>query len=313
MTTLLVSHPQGLNHLVPSAHPERPERLIAIEKALFRNRLNNLVRKKAPSIDLDIIKLAHNEDYIKILQKARPSEAIAKIDEDTYISANSFEAISSAIGGAILALDMVMQGEVDNAFCAIRPPGHHAEKNRPMGFCLINNIAILARYAMKKYDIERVAIIDFDVHHGNGTQDIFYNDKNVFYASTHQEFIFPGTGKQSETGLGNIVNCPLRANSNGKEMLTAYEEYIFPRLKDFSPDIILISAGFDAHFRDPLAQLNWRASDFATLSGKIMDISDKYCDNRIVSLLEGGYDMQGLAKGVFAHVNMLNCGVASKF
>ncbi len=313
MTSLFISQPQGLNHLVPNGHPERAERLLAIEKALFNPCFDNLLRKKAKEADLQIISLAHSENYLQILRKNRPAEGIGKIDEDTYICANSFSAIAASIGAGEQALEAVINEKIDNVFCAVRPPGHHAEKNRPMGFCLVNNIAIIARLAIKKYGLERVAIIDFDVHHGNGTQNIFFNDKNIFYASSHQENIFPFTGTRDEVGVGNIVNCPLRANSCGKEMRMAYENIIFPKLRDFSPDIILISAGFDAEYRDFLANLNWRANDFAWLSGKLMDIAAKFCNNRIVSMLEGGYNLAGLADGVFAHVNMLNRGVSAKF
>ncbi|MCF6343227.1 MAG: histone deacetylase family protein [Devosiaceae bacterium] len=310
MTTLLVSHPQGLNHLVPSGHPERPERLLAIEKALFQPRFNNLIRQKAIEIDLEIVELAHCKNYLKILRDARPAEGIGNIDADTFISAASFDAIASGVGAGLQALDAVILGEVDNAFCAIRPPGHHAEIDRPMGFCLINNIAIVAREAIRKHGADRVAIIDFDVHHGNGTEDIFKQDKNVFYASSHQMDIFPGTGKLEEEGVGNIVNCPLEAGSNGVAMREAYESRIFPALENFSPDIILISAGFDADKRDPLAGLNWQSEDFAWITGKLMDIADKYCNNRIISMLEGGYDLNALADGSIKHVNMLNSGIS---
>ncbi len=310
MPTLLVSHPQGLNHLVPSGHPERPERLLAIEKALFQPRFNNLIRKKAIETDLEIVELVHCKNYLKILRDARPAEGIGNIDADTFISCASFDAIASGVGAGLVALDAVILGEVDNAFCAIRPPGHHAEIDKPMGFCLINNIAIVAREAIRKYGADRVAIIDFDVHHGNGTEDIFKQDKNVFYASSHQMDIYPGTGKMEEEGVGNIVNCPLAAGSNGVAMREAYESRIFPALENFSPDIILISAGFDADKRDPLAGLNWQSEDFAWITGKLMDIADKYCNNRIISMLEGGYDLNALADGSIKHVNMLNSGIS---
>ena len=308
MTTLLVSHPQGLNHLVPTGHPERAERLLAVEKALFHPRFDNLVRKKAKNIDLEIAHLVHSKNYLQILRDARPAEGIGNIDKDTFISAASFDAIASGVGAGLLALEAVILGEVDNAFCAIRPPGHHAEIAKPMGFCLVNNIAIVARQAIRKYGADRVAIIDFDVHHGNGTQDIFKQDKNVFYASSHQMPLYPGTGVINEIGIGNIVNCPLLENSDKGAMQEAYNNRIFPALENFSPDIIFISAGFDAEKRDPLAGLNWLSDDFAWITGKLMDIADKYCENRIVSMLEGGYDLNALADGVFAHVNMLNSG-----
>src|SRR5690606_22086639 len=195
----------------------------------------------------------------------------------------------TALGGALAALDAVVLGEVDNAFCAIRPPGHHAEADRPMGFCLVNTIAIVAREAQRKYGAERVAIVDFDVHHGNGTQDIFQADNSVFYASSHQMPLFPGTGSPSETGVGNVFNLALRPNTGGAEMREGYDERILPALEDFRPDFILVSAGFDADYRDPLANLNWEPSDFAWVTGRIMEIAGRRCDGRLVSLLEGGY------------------------
>lgn len=310
MTTLLVSHPQGLDHQTPQGHAERPDRLRAVEKALTASRFNDLERRDATSVDLAIAELVHSKSYLQKLRDARPMEGIGMIDADTYISAGSFNAAASAVGAGLMALDAVVLGEVDNAFCAIRPPGHHAEIETPMGFCLVNAIAILAREAQRKHGAERIAIIDFDVHHGNGTQDIFEQDPSVFYASSHQMPLFPGTGSLAEVGVGNIFNGPLDAQSDGMTMRDVYRDRILPALINFSPDVILISAGFDADQRDPLAQLNWAASDFAWLTGKLMDIADKYCDNRIVSLLEGGYDLDGLAEGVTAHVGVLNNGVS---
>lgn len=308
MTTLLVSHPQGLDHQTPQGHPERPERLQAVEKALARSKFDKLIRQDAQSVDLAIAELVHGPSYLSKLRDARPLEGIGALDGDTFISKGSFEAAAAAVGAALQALDAVVMGEVDNAFCAIRPPGHHAEIDRPMGFCLVNTIAIAAREAQRKHGAERIAIVDFDVHHGNGTQDIFKNDASVFYGSSHQMPLFPGTGALDETGVGNIFNGPLDANTDGASMRDVYNDRIFPALHDFSPDIILISAGFDAERRDPLAQLNWVKEDFAWVTGKLMDLADEHCDNRIVSLLEGGYDLNGLADGVTAHVAMLQDG-----
>lgn len=311
MTTLLVSHPQGSDHKTPQQHPEGPERLEAVEQALAANKFSKLKRRNAETVDLAIAELVHGDNYLKLLRNARPMEGIGMIDNDTFISAGSFEAVASAVGAGLQALESVIHGEVDNAFCAIRPPGHHAEIDRPMGFCLVNTIAILAREAQRKHGAERVAIIDFDVHHGNGTQDIFKADPSVFYASSHQMPLFPGSGSLYETGVGNIFNGPLDANTDGSTMREVYNDRIFPALNDFSPDIILISAGFDAEQRDPLANLNWCAEDFGWVTGKLMDLADKHCDNRIVSLLEGGYDLDGLADGVTAHVSMLMDGTMS--
>jgi len=308
MTTLLVSHPQGLQHLTPPGHVERPERLLAIEDRLSQSKFDKLMRQNAQTVDLVIAELVHSDGYLKRLRDARPMEGIGIIDGDTYISAGSYDAIASSIGAGLQALDAVILGQADNAFCAIRPPGHHAEIDKPMGFCLVNNIAIVAREAQRKHGAERVAIVDFDVHHGNGTQDIFYNDPSVFYTSSHEMPLFPGTGALNETGVGNIFNAPLRADSDGAAMREVYKDRILPALNNFAPDIILISAGFDAEQRDPLSSLNWVPSDFAWITGKLMDLADKHCGNRIVSLLEGGYDLGGLADGVAAHVAMLQDG-----
>ncbi|MDR3475286.1 MAG: histone deacetylase family protein [Devosia sp.] len=305
MSTLLVSQPNFASHVTPSGHPERAERIRAVEEALARPRFDGLLRQDASSADLALIELVHGTDYLQRLREARPAEGIGRIDEDTFISSGSLDAVATAIGGALLALDTVLLGAADNAFCAIRPPGHHAEINRPMGFCLANTVAIAAREAQRKYGAERVAIVDFDVHHGNGTQDIFKADPSVFYASSHQMPLYPGTGNPRETGVGNIVNAALPPNSGGAEMREAYDSRILPALADFSPDLVLISAGFDADYRDPLAQLNWVPEDFAWITGRLMDIAGRYCENRIVSLLEGGYDRAGLSGGATAHVAML--------
>jgi acetoin utilization deacetylase AcuC-like enzyme len=305
MPTLLVSQSNFESHVTPSGHPERADRIRAVEQALAGDRFSALLRKDAPSGDLALAELVHGPAYLKRLRAARPAEGIGRIDEDTFISSGSLDAVATGLGGALLALDAVLLGEVDNAFCAIRPPGHHAERDTPMGFCLVNTIAVVAREAQRKYGAERVAIVDFDVHHGNGTQDIFEADPTVFYASSHQMPLFPGTGHPRETGVGNIVNAALPPNSGRPEMQAAYEGRILPALNDFSPDLLLVSAGFDADYRDPLAQLNWTPDDFAWITGRLMDFAGRRCDNRIVSLLEGGYDRAGLAAGVTAHVSML--------
>jgi len=305
MATLLVSQRNFASHVTPTGHPERAERIRAVEDALNAYEFPGLVREGAPSGDISLADLVHAPGYIQALARARPAEGIWQIDEDTFISSTSLDAVSTALGGALLALDKVILGEANNAFCAIRPPGHHAERERPMGFCLINTVAIVAREAQRKYGAERIAIVDFDVHHGNGTQDIFYNDPTVFYASSHQAPLYPGTGARGETGAGNIVNAPLPARSGQTEMREAYEDLILPAVEAYSPDVLLISAGFDADYRDPLAQLNWRPDDFAWVTKKLMDVADRRSGGRIVSLLEGGYDREGLATGVAAHVTAL--------
>jgi acetoin utilization deacetylase AcuC-like enzyme len=309
MTTLLISQPQGLEHHTPQGHAERPERLAAVEDALSRPKFRKLERREAHSVDLAIAELVHGKSYLEKLRRARPMEGIAMIDGDTYISDGSFDAAASAVGAALQALDAVVLGEVDNAFCAIRPPGHHAEIDTPMGFCLVNSIAIAAREMQRKHGAERVAIVDFDVHHGNGTEDIFRKDPSVLYVSSHQMPLFPGTGALQDIGVGNICNCPLDPNTDGAAIREVYNDRILPAIVNFRPDVILISAGFDADRRDPLAQLNWVAEDFAWITGRLMDVADQLCDNRIVSLLEGGYDLGGLADGVSAHVGMLQNGV----
>ena len=311
MTTLLVSQPNFADHITPQGHPERADRIAAVNAALADERFADLVRRDAPYGDITLAELVHDGRYMAQLRAARPSEGIGQIDGDTFISADSLSAAATGLGGALAGLDAVLLGEVDNAFCAIRPPGHHAEIDRPMGFCLINTVAIVAREAQRKYGAERVAIVDFDVHHGNGTQDIFAADASVFYASSHQMPLFPGTGHPSETGVGNVVNTALKAHTDGDMMRQAYTETILPALENFAPDLILISAGFDAHHRDPLAQLEWDDMDFAWLTAKLMDVAGRTCGNRIVSLLEGGYDLKGLAGGARQHVAALMSGAAN--
>lgn len=312
MTTLLVSQPNFADHITPKGHPERADRIAAVEEALGMSRFDRLLRREAPTGDLMLAELVHDANYLARLRQARPAEGIGQIDGDTFISASSLSAAATGLGGALAALDAVVLGEADNAFCAIRPPGHHAEIATPMGFCLINTAAIVAREAQRKHGAERVAIVDFDVHHGNGTQDIFKADPSVFYASSHQMPLYPGTGKLSETGVGNIRNAPLDPNTAGDTMREAYAGHILPALIAFAPDLIIISAGFDAHERDPLAQLNWSSADYGWLTGKLMDVAARTCGNRIVSLLEGGYDLKGLAGGVSHHVAMLIDGATGR-
>jgi acetoin utilization deacetylase AcuC-like enzyme len=306
MSTLLITHPACLDHLTPAGHPERPERLRAIAHALDGEKFQSLARVEAPAASLETIALCHPMDYVVEIRDATPQQGLVRVDADTSMSPGSFEAAIRAVGGAVHAVDEVLAKKAANAFVATRPPGHHAETARPMGFCLFGNAAIAARYAQEHHGIARAAIVDFDVHHGNGSQEIFWADKTVMYCSTHQMPLFPGTGAVGESGEhGTIVNAPLRPGDGGDAFRAAFESRVLPRLGDFRPELIIISAGFDAHMRDPLANLNLVEDDFAWATQKIMDVADRYADGRVVSLLEGGYDLEGLADSVAAHVAAL--------
>jgi acetoin utilization deacetylase AcuC-like enzyme len=309
MTTLLLSHPACLDHLNPMGHPERPDRLRAIERVLEDEKFQTLVREQAPMASLELIALAHPMDYVEQVRDAAPREGMVRLDADTTMSPGTFEATLRAAGGAVQAVDEVFARKVDNAFVATRPPGHHAETATPMGFCLFNNAAIAARHAQRRHGADRVAIVDFDVHHGNGSQDIFWNDASVMYCSTHQMPLYPGTGAVSERGAKNtIVNAPLRPGDGGDEFRDAMESVILPRLDGFAPDLIIISAGFDAHMRDPLANLNFLEPDYIWATQKLMELADRRANGRVVSLLEGGYDLEGLSRSVGAHVTTLMRG-----
>jgi acetoin utilization deacetylase AcuC-like enzyme len=306
MTTLLLSHPASLDHLTPPGHPERPDRIRAVNKVLAEQRFDALVRGEAPEGSLDSVTLCHNEHYVEELRHIAPSSGLIYIDGDTAMSPGTWEAVMRGVGGAVAATDAVMSGAQDNAFVAIRPPGHHAETGKPMGFCFFDNAAIAARHAQRKYGITRAAVVDFDVHHGNGTQDIFWADPTVMYCSTHQMPLFPGTGASGERGEhDNIVNAPLASEDGGDKFRAAFQNVILPNLRKFSPELIIVSAGFDAHYRDPLASLNLRAEDFGWVTRQLMEQAYASAGGRIVSVLEGGYDLQGLQESVAAHVTAL--------
>jgi acetoin utilization deacetylase AcuC-like enzyme len=306
MTTLLLSHPAVLDHLTPPGHPERPDRMRAVAEILGESRFDKLVREQAPEGSLDLVKLCHDEHYVEELRRMAPDKGLVYLDGDTSMSPGTWEAVMRGVGGAVAATEAVMSGKADNAFVAMRPPGHHAEINRPMGFCFFDHAAIAARHAQRKYGIARAAVVDFDVHHGNGTQDIFWADPTMMYCSTHQMPLFPGTGASGDRGEHDtIVNAPLAPNDGSARFRAAFENLILPQLTKFSPELIIISAGFDAHYRDPLASLNLKAEDFGWVTRKLMDVAEGCAGGRIVSVLEGGYDLQGLKESAAAHVTAL--------
>jgi acetoin utilization deacetylase AcuC-like enzyme len=305
MTTGLFTHAACFHHVTPPGHPERVERLKAVLAAL--DRIPGLRRFEAPKADRAALLAAHDETLVDAILDAKiPDGEFARIDADTSMSHGSAEAALRAAGAVVQAVDAILAGEITNGFCAVRPPGHHAERGRAMGFCLFNNVAIGALHARARHGLERIAVIDFDVHHGNGTQDIFWNDANLFYASTHQFPLYPGTGSRSERGVaGNIVNAPLAPGAGSDEFRTAFEDTVLPALERFSPQFVFVSAGFDAHAADPLASLELREGDFAWATERLCDIAAQHCAGRVVSSLEGGYDLHALASSTAAHVRVL--------
>lgn len=305
MGTRFYEHPIFLEHITPEGHPERPERLKALNMALEHPNFERLERVEAPQASADAVLLAHPEEHLRAIIASIPDDdgELTQIENDTYASRRSLDAALTGIGGAMAAVDDVFSGRADNVFVAGRPPGHHAEIAKAMGFCLFNNAAIAARHAQKHHGAERVAIVDWDVHHGNGTQDIFWDDPSVLFCSTHQLPLYPWSGAKNETGNHNtIVNAPLSPHSGSDHFREAFKSRVMPAIADFSPDLIIISAGFDAHHRDPLAQINLVGDDFDWATGRILELGDKYAGNRVVSLLEGGYDLEGLAESAAIHI-----------
>ncbi len=305
MSTRLYEHPIFLEHITPEGHPERSDRLRALNVALSHPHFERLDRQQAPQANEDAVLLAHPEEHLFAVMRQVPEEdgEINQLEADTYASPKSLQAALTGIGGAMAAVDDVFTGKADNVFVASRPPGHHAEKSKAMGFCFFNNAAIAARHAQRRHGAERVAIVDWDVHHGNGTQDIFWDDPSVLFCSTHQMPLYPGSGAKTETGAHDtIVNAPLSPNVGSEHFREAFKSRVLPALNDFRPDLIIISAGFDAHHRDPLAQINLVGEDFDWATGRLLEVADKSAGNRVVSLLEGGYDLEGLAESAGLHV-----------
>jgi acetoin utilization deacetylase AcuC-like enzyme len=307
MTTLYYAHEDFLEHQPHFSHPESPDRLRVIEKALQAPAFSALVRKAPPlgQAQRDQAGLIHSRMHIDRVLRTIPEGSHQYIDSDTYLSHGSASAALRAVGAVCDAVDQLMAGQADNAFCAVRPPGHHAEPNRAMGFCLLNNVAIAAEYARKRHQLRRVAIVDFDVHHGNGTQAAFERQPEVLYISSHQMPYYPGTGYPHETGAGNIVNIPLAAGTGGDEFRRKIESAALPALREFKPELLLVSAGFDAHRDDPLADLELVEDDYRWITEKLIAIAEEFCKGRLVSALEGGYDLEALANSVAAHVGVL--------
>jgi acetoin utilization deacetylase AcuC-like enzyme len=314
MKTGFVYHDKFLTHDTGVGHPEKPERLKAITAHLQQTglwqKLHHLIIDLAP---LEIIYKVHTPNHVKLIKDRcllASKEGHSALDgSDTVVNQDSYEVALLAVGGVLAAVDAVMSGVLENVFCAVRPPGHHAESATPMGFCLFNNAAIAARYAQEKFGLKRIAIVDWDVHHGNGTQEIFYSDPSVFYISLHQSPFYPGTGLQTEIGEGEgrgfNLNCPMRAGSGEKEYLEAFNREIIPKLDGYMPELIIISAGFDAHKDDPLANINLTDDSFRIMTEMVSDIAEKYSNGRIISVLEGGYNLNSLSNSVEKHLNVL--------
>ena len=305
MKTGLVTSDTYQNHNTGEGHPEKIDRVTAVIENFKKLDNKNLVWKKPSNFEQSILIKTHTKDYIKQVNLSFPQSGLKFLDGDTVVSPGSKDATKDAVGSIISAIDGVEKKEFKNAFCCVRPPGHHAEKEKAMGFCIFNNVAVGANYLIEKYKYKKIAIIDFDVHHGNGTQDIFYNDKNVLYISTHQYPYYPGSGSEKENGkYNNVLNIPLEAGTTGNEYLNAYEK-VLDKLKEFKPEFLLFSAGFDAHIDDPLAQLRLSSEDFYKITKRTLEVSKPFCNGNIVSILEGGYDLRALQESTQRHVDAL--------
>ncbi len=305
MKTGLITSDTYQNHNTGEGHPEKIDRVTAVIENFKKLDNKNLVWKKPSNFEQSILIKTHTKDYIKQVNLSFPQSGLKFLDGDTVVSPGSKDATKDAVGSIISAIDGVEKKEFKNAFCCVRPPGHHAEKEKAMGFCIFNNVAVGANYLIEKYKYKKIAIIDFDVHHGNGTQDIFYNDKNVLYISTHQYPYYPGSGSEKENGkYNNVLNIPLKAGTTGNEYLNAYEK-VLDKIKEFKPEFLLFSAGFDAHIDDPLAQLRLSSEDFYKITKRTLEVSKPFCNGNIVSILEGGYDLRALQESAQRHVDAL--------
>ncbi len=305
MKTGLVTSDTYQNHNTGKGHPEKIDRVSGVIDNFKKINNKELIWKKPTKFDQSILINTHSSKYIDLVDKSFPENGLAFLDGDTVVSPGSKDATKDAVGSIITAIDGVQQKEFKNAFCAVRPPGHHAEKDKAMGFCIYNNVAVGANYLIEKYKYNKVAIIDFDVHHGNGTQDIFYDNKKVLYISTHQYPYYPGSGSEKETGkFNNILNIPLEAGTTAEAYLNAYE-HVLKKLKEFRPEFLLFSAGFDAHIDDPLAQLKLGSEDFYQLTKRTLEIAKSLCNGNVVSILEGGYDLKALQESTQRHVDAL--------
>ena len=305
MKTGLITSDTYQNHNTGDGHPEKIDRVTVVIDNFKKLDNKDLVWKKPSRFDRSLLEITHNSDYINFVEKSFPEKGLSFLDGDTIVSPGSKDATTDAVGSIITAIDGVQNKDFKNAFCAVRPPGHHAEKNKAMGFCIYNNVAVGANYLINKYKLKKIAIIDFDVHHGNGTQDIFYDNEKVLYISTHQYPYYPGSGTNDEKGKhNNILNIPLPAGTTSEEYLNAYE-FVLKKIKEFKPEFILLSAGFDAHKDDPLAQLQLESKDFYNITKRTLELSKQYCDGKVVSILEGGYDLLALQESTEMHVKAL--------